>query len=387
MKVCFFSPTAYSYFNPEMDKWAGGAETQQFLIARHMIDRGVEVSFIVGDHGQPDVEVFDGIRVIKSFRPFAGNRKLRFASDMMKIRKAMETAGADVYNQRSTSFYTGQMAWFAANLGRKFTFSIGIDYNCYPDCQGLLSFPMTALYRYGIRHANAVIAQTEKQRKLLGDNMGRDSVLIRNGIPILYGDEKELSRGSAALVPDGHEEKTRPDFLWVGSFRRRKRPELFLELARRVPEAAFTLVGGGGDDIRFHEEIVREASTIRNVAYKGSLTPSAIEYYYARAYGYVNTSTLEGFPNTYLHSWRHGVPTLTIDIDPDGIITDNRIGFRAGNFEELVERVRSLCASPSERREMSSLAIAYVRDNHDITARGDDYIKLFEGLIAGKSDS
>ncbi|HSG28848.1 MAG TPA: hypothetical protein VLA34_10235, partial [Candidatus Krumholzibacterium sp.] len=63
MKVCFFSPTAYGYFNPEREKWAGGAETQQFLIARRMIEKGIEVSFITGDHGQDEVEVYDGIRV------------------------------------------------------------------------------------------------------------------------------------------------------------------------------------------------------------------------------------------------------------------------------------------------------------------------------------
>ena len=39
---------------------------------------------------------------------------------------AQRIADADVYNQRSTSFYTGQIAWFAARLGRLFTFSLGM---------------------------------------------------------------------------------------------------------------------------------------------------------------------------------------------------------------------------------------------------------------------
>ena len=125
MKVCFFSPTAYSYFNPDGDKWAGGAETQQVLIAKHLAGRGVDVSFIVGDYGQADVERHEGITVIKSFVPFKGNRKLRFLPDMSAIRRAMKTADADVYNQRSTSFYTGQLAWFASGMGKAFTFSLG----------------------------------------------------------------------------------------------------------------------------------------------------------------------------------------------------------------------------------------------------------------------
>ena len=124
LKVCFFSPTAYSYFDKSKNLWAGGAEIQQVLVAREMAARGIEVSFIVGDYGQDDVEVFGDITVIKSFAPFKGNRKLRFTLDMLKIYRAMKIADADVYNQRSTSFYTGQLAYFAARLKKKFTFSI-----------------------------------------------------------------------------------------------------------------------------------------------------------------------------------------------------------------------------------------------------------------------
>ena len=98
MKVCFFSPTAYSYFKPDRTTWGGGAETQQVLIARHMVMRGIDVSFIVGDYGQPAVEIAEGITLIKSFTPFKGNRKLRFIPDMLSIRRAMRRADADVFN-------------------------------------------------------------------------------------------------------------------------------------------------------------------------------------------------------------------------------------------------------------------------------------------------
>ena len=98
MKVCFFSPTAYSYFRPDRAAWRGGAETHQLLVARHMLSKGIEVSFIVGDFGQAPVETVDGITLVKSFTPFKGNRKLSFIPDMIRIRAAMRTAGADIYN-------------------------------------------------------------------------------------------------------------------------------------------------------------------------------------------------------------------------------------------------------------------------------------------------
>jgi len=371
MKVCFFSPTAYSYFNPDREKWAGGAETQQVLIARHMANRGIEVSFIVGDHGQPEVEIYDDITVIKSFTPFAGNRKLRFIPDMLKIKRAMRISGADVFNQRSTSFYTGQLCFFASSLKKRFTFSIGIDYNCYPDCDGNLSFPMTSMYRYGIRNADAVIAQTDKQKKLLLDKVGKESTLIRNGIEIFDKAARDENSSSSG----------RKEFLWVGSFRKRKRPELFLKLARHIPEADFTIIGGGGDDPEFFEKISSEIADIPNINYPGFMEPGRIEEYYQRAYAYINTSVLEGFPNTYLHSWRRGVPTLTIEIDPDRIIEKNMIGESTGNFERLVDSTRSLVSNETLREKMSERALEYVARNHDIKYKGDEYIALFESLL------
>jgi glycosyltransferase involved in cell wall biosynthesis len=379
MKVCFFSPTAYSYFRPSRENWAGGAEIQQLLVARHMLKRGIDVSFIVGDYGQPDVELVNDITVIKSFAPFRGNRKLRFLPDMFKIYRAMRIADADVYNQRSTSFFTGQLAYFTSLLGRVFTFSIGIDYNCYADCDGYLPFPMTNLYRYGIRRADAVIAQTELQQGLLKRNLGRDAVLIRNCMeipPLENTNLRDYWGGSELLDNAGPRE-----FLWVGSFRRRKRPELFLELARRVPEAKFTIIGGRGDDESFHKEMAERARSIANVYHEGFVKPSEISHYYGRAYALVNTSFLEGFPNTYLHAWVHGIPTYTIEIDPDGIIERHDIGRVTGSIDGLVSEVRALIADPDARREMSKRARRYVEENHDVKDRGNDYIRLFRELL------
>ncbi|MBN1164765.1 MAG: glycosyltransferase family 4 protein [Candidatus Krumholzibacteriota bacterium] len=372
MKVCFFMPTAYSHFNPSAETWAGGAETQQILIARHMVDRGIEVSFVVGDYGQPEVEIVDGITLIKSFRPFQGNRRLRFIPDMLQIRRALSLADADVYNQRSTAFFTGQIAYFVSRMRRKFTFSLGIDYNCYRNCDGYLRKPIIPLYHYGIRKADAIISQTEYQRRLFQDNFHLDSIVIRNGMVI-------------PLSPDPHPVSSPPGggtgFLWVGSFRRRKRPHLFLELARRIPQARFTMIGGKGDDAGYFQSLVEETSSIPNLDYLGFVHPERIDGYYREAFAFINTSYLEGFPNTYLHSWIHGSPTFTLEIDPDGIISKNGIGAVTGDLEEMVRALNLLVRNPERRDEMSIRARRYVEREHDIRDRGDDYIRLFERLL------
>jgi len=351
-----------------------------------MLTRGIDVSFIVGDYGQPEIERLDGITLIKSFTPMKGYRKLRFLPDMLAIRRAMTRADADVYNQRSTAFFTGQLAFFAARLGKTFTFSAGSDYNCYPDCGGTLPGPMAALYRYGIRRASAVIAQTEKQRRLMEENFHRDIVLIRNGIPIPES-PLVLSPGHGT-TPEGIGMKDgRPDFLWVGSLRRMKRAELFIELARRVPEARFTLIGGKFRDADYSREIVEAARATQNLRHIEFVPPGEIDSYYAAAYALVNTSSLEGFPNTYLHAWVHGAPVLTAEIDPDDLISRHSLGIVGGTFEGLVAAVRTLASDRALRGAMSERASAYVRAHHDIRERGNDYLKLFERLVATRASS
>ncbi|UCF05944.1 MAG: glycosyltransferase family 4 protein [bacterium] len=393
MKVCFFSPTAYAYFYPTDSGWAGGAENQQVMIAKHMVNRGINVSFIVGDYGQPDAELVEGITLIKSFEPFKGNRKLRFVSDMLKIQRAMKIADADIYNQRSTSFFTGQLSYFASRLGRPFTFSIGIDYNCYPDGGGLLPLPISLLYRYGIRNSAAVIAQSHDQKRIFSKNFDKEPVVIRNGIEIVPRSEMAPSENHivpAAPDADASIARTQPkllEFLWVGSIRRRKHPELYLDLAQAVPEADFTLIGGEGDDEAFYREIVARTETIENLHYEGFIPHRNITQYYRRCFAYVNTSTIEGFPNTYLYSWMYGAPVLTIEIDPDRIIVENGIGETTGSFEGLVEAVRRLCQNPGRRIEMSRRARDYVERHHDIAVTGDNYIELFERLLTSSSRS
>ncbi|HVO77014.1 MAG TPA: glycosyltransferase family 4 protein [Candidatus Bathyarchaeia archaeon] len=382
MKVCFFSPTAYSYFRPDKAAWGGGAETQQLLVARHMLSKGIEVSFIVGDYDQPRVETVDGITLIKSFALFKGNRKLRFVPDMLRIRQAMRIADADIYNQRSTSFYTGQLAFFASELGKAFTFSLCSDFNCYADGRGALRGPMPHLYRYGIGKADAVIAQTEKQKRLMLQNFGRQTVVIRNGITIPpletpRSHERQGSSEEGAGPWKGED----PGFLWVGRFLHEKRPELFLDIARALPEARFTMIGGWAGDEGYSATVARTAAGLANVTHLPFVPPAEIEAYYRQATALINTSTYEGFPNTYLHAWVYGVPVITLEIDPDDIISSHRIGTVAGTFEKLVEAVRRMHEDPSARNEMSSRASRYVRENHDIRNRGDDYIRLFEEVL------
>src|SRR5205807_8919507 len=74
-----------------------------------------------------------------------------------------------------------------------------------------------------------------------------------------------------------------------------------------------------------YAEVRREASRRPNLGFHGRLSYHDTNALYARARLLVNTSEVEGFPNTYLQAWINGVPVSSY-LDPDGVIGRNGLG-------------------------------------------------------------
>jgi glycosyltransferase involved in cell wall biosynthesis len=367
VRLTIVCPSGYPVLQPGAIDFAGGAEFQQLLLARAMRARGHEVSWVVGDYGQPEQCEIQGFAVHRSFALGRGNRRLRFVPDMASLRRALRRTRPDLVNQRSTSFYTGQLCYFAHELDAAFTFSIGIDYNCHRNLLGRAPKVIQELYRYGIRHAEMVLAQTQAQSELMRANFAVECEVLPNLL--------ELPPQRAADEPGGY-------VLWVGSLAKRKRPELFLELARRLPELPCRLVGGPGEDRGYDREIAEQARGIANLEMVGFVPPDRMDAVYRGARVYVNTSRLEGLPNAFLQSWSHGVPAVTLDVDPDHVIRDGGLGAVARDADDLTAQVRALYTDAARWQCASRAARAHVEARHDVRTLGDRAEALLDAAWA-----
>jgi len=113
-RICIIGLEDYGLLSGETTtNYVGGETVQHVLLARAWRDLGVDVSVIVYDHGQPRINMIDGIRTIAAFRSDAGLPGLRFVHPRItRMLDAMREADAGIYYQSLSSVYTGITAWF-----------------------------------------------------------------------------------------------------------------------------------------------------------------------------------------------------------------------------------------------------------------------------------
>src|SRR5687768_433073 len=146
------------------------------------------------------------------------------------------------------------------------------------------------------------------------------------------------------------------DVLWVSNLRALKRPELVLELARQLPHVRFTLAGGpmpGGQT--YYDDVLAAAARLPNVTMLGPVRYRDSGALFDRAKIFLNTSSMEGFPNTFLQAWIRGVPVVTF-FDPDGLVKRVPLGRVGASIDDMREAIRGLMENDGDRQMLGRRA-------------------------------
>jgi hypothetical protein len=134
LKVCIVGLKCYDHLAEKpIPQYLGGIETQMAVLARGLCTEGCEVSLITFDHGQPDEEMFHGVKALKSYSPSSGIRGLRGFARAKLLWRAMRREDADIYLQMGAGSETGLVAMgcnFKSTRARKFVFCLASDVDC-----------------------------------------------------------------------------------------------------------------------------------------------------------------------------------------------------------------------------------------------------------------
>ncbi len=349
----------------------GGAELQMALIAKRLARHGISVLILdteVSTRSCPEENLT--IEGIPNWN--GGKRGLRlFSHRIPNLKRCLEAARAGVYYARGFSFFHVLLLYVAKRTGSKFVLAVASDLD-------LMSFHdrYKAMYRKNAsvwrwlstiipneiaayiltRGADVLLVQHETQR-ILARSRPKCVVTLNN---LLGDDVAEVdSRGE------------RCNNLIVGSLSALKGLDILLPLMRELQHVGFEFVGEPHDSEG--RRIEKELETFPNVVVHGALNRRKTLEAIAGAKALLNTSPVEGFPNTFLEAWALGTPVISLFVDPGGIVKSNHLGYACegdlGLFRDLLQR-REYDIDRDQARK-------YVLQHHG----GDQVVRVFEGIL------
>jgi glycosyltransferase involved in cell wall biosynthesis len=353
--VCFVSLDVYPLLNPNSPGVQGGSEVDFYMLATELAkDRRFRVSVITGDFGQPDVEMVDNITIYK-----ATNIQRKPLMGAMALWKALRLADADIYFKKGAAFTTDLISLFCRLHHKIFFLRTGTDYEC--NGSYLREFPLKGrTYLWSLKQAKRVFVQKA------GD------------IPKLL----QTTGVAAIAVPNGHritdlQGTSRDSILWVGRTGILKQPELFIRLAKKIPSEQFVMICQKAKGDVHYDELVRLAGTVSNLKLIEYVPFHEIDRYFQQAKVLVNTSSAEGFPNTFIQAGKCGTAILTLNTNPDGFLDRFKCGFCSnGDWDKFVDSLKRLLCE-NLYMEMGKNARKYVEDNHDVAKIIEQYKKYF----------
>jgi glycosyltransferase involved in cell wall biosynthesis len=368
-RLCFFAPYAYAIASEGAIEFVGGTEVRQWALARNLVARGFDVAMATCDFGQAPIVVKDGVKLLRTYSIEAGISGFRLVYPRLwKTMRALYRADADAYLANGSSVGAGWTYDAARARRSRFIFLAASDYDAIHSLPRLSTRRERWWYLRALRGADARVAQTEAQRSLFHKSFDVDMDVIPN--PVEFPPTPANSSANDIV-------------LWLSTYKEIKRPGWFVELARRLPDVRFVMVGFNPPEEAgtYWEAALRAAGEYPNLEVHGFVSHSLVGEFLSKAALFVHTSPLEGFPMTLLEAWAYSVPSVST-FDPGGVVARHRIGEFVTTQDELVEAVHRLMRSPAERSELGKKARAYVQQHHGPKGTYDPLASLIDRVIA-----
>ncbi len=353
-RVCFVSLNAYKVFNPASSASIGGTELQMHSIARELAKHPeYEVSFIVGDFGQPYHERIGSISVYSSF-PLT-KRLLSLISAPFILWRILFSIRPHIIISSPAGAEVGILALYAKLARVRYIFRTASDVDCTKRKEHDMGRIPGFLYNLGLHLADQIVTQHEKQHRDLKRYYSRESVVIKNGYHI-----------PTSIPQKGKGEKS---IVWIGSSRTVKRPDIFFAAAKHFPEYTFVIILSRSGDPTIYTSCKQKAKKLPNVRFLGELSPEHTTTILKESSVLLGTSDYEGSPNTYISAMIHGIPIVSLHVPCTGIDAH-------GDVESMYEAIDTLMKNDAEYRDLVTAGKSYAKKYHDMQMVIQDWISV-----------
>lgn len=345
IKICFVSLNSYPLFQKKSKGYFGGAELQISLIVKQLVkDKRFKVSLITGDYGQKRVIKRGRLTMYRCF-----DKGWHRLIELIKVFFLALVIDADIHVGRTTNNMVGLMALFCKIFNKKFIYMTAHDWDAQPKIYSKRTNVNRRLFHWGLKMADLIICQTKKQQRLFKKNFGFSTIVMRSVIKTTQSNKKIHK----SII------------LWVGRADYWKRPISFIKLAQALPKEKLVMVCRKGNDVKLFNRVKNLAAQQNNVKFFPMVPIKKITKYFKQAKLFVNTSTLEGFPNTFMQSGLAKTPVLSLTVNPDDYLKRLNCGLVAKNNQKLlIKKCKRIIKDPGLVKTMGQNHYDYIIKNH-----------------------
>jgi glycosyltransferase involved in cell wall biosynthesis len=359
---------------------------QGHYLADSFVKKGWDVHYILEEkNSRPKTSGTNGITFHWLKQREAGSGLLNYA----QLARILRRIAPDLIYQRGALDYTGMLGLIARQQKIKYVWAAASNKDCQKGkftgslmghakpMKKVITYPKLLvsdyLASYGIKHADLAVVQSQDQQKLLIEQFGKSSQIVKSGHPL----------------PESPPHKTDvPTVLWTANIKAWKRVDHFMALAQACQDLAAEFLVIGSDRKNTIQRLRAANPTLPHFRYLGPQDVRQVEAYMSAASIFVNTSAqdYEGFPNTFIQAWMRKTPVISLHTDPDEVIRKHHLGFHSANFDQLVADVRRLLTDDVLRQRMGENAHSYATSEHSLQHTVDSLERLLLSISTTSSN-
>ena len=349
----------------------GGAEMQIKYLVEILLKRNFRISFVFEDKGNSYANEL-GINLIplkkKNIRKTFGSRWFFYHSP---IKDLLNKLNPDIIYTRFYSSWSGVASVYAKQNDKIHIWALASDNDLAPKRNSIIR-PFDWIEKRWVKKAfmdaSVIVTQNNLQQRLLKEKFQREgflfpqSAMVENSIAI----NKSTSKMAVS---------------WVANLKPLKRPELFLKLVESMKDNSqieFLMIGRPHKG--YNEMIADVENKNSNFRYFGELPNDKVNDVLVSAHILVNTSDYEGFSNTFVQAWMRKVVVISINSNPDNLLTDKELGYVCNDLKKVKEIIVNLSNNQEFLFERGERAYQYAIEHHSYEKNIEKLMKHIEYL-------
>jgi len=210
------------------------------------------------------------------------------------------------------------------------------------------------------KYADEIIVLSESVQNYFKTTYSRETKFIPNGVNKPVKRDAELIQAQFGLENRGY-------ILYLGRIVPEKGLRYLVEAFKEVKTDKKLVVAGGASDTNvFLQELKELGSGDRRIVFTGFVQGQLLDELYSNAYIYTLPSDLEGMPLSLLEAMSYGNCCLVSNIPECAeVVEDKAVVFRAGNVDDLREKIQMLCDNQAETERYKSIAADFICNKYN----------------------